>query len=254
MNKLTLHGATRRLRVDWPLLWAVAIAVMGILQFAIAIPLAMEEYPGGTITDRNSIGYSWSENWISDLGRESALNGQPNGLSSRIFRFSMVTLGSSLLVFFILSHRANCETTLTTFIASTSGIVTAIGLIGIGMTPMDKYLGMHEFMNFHWFTPLIGLIGAFSYQAIRSGWITAVVFTVASLILFVAMIYCSLASLASAMTAQKVFVITALLWLVLLIARVGFAVFYVEVESCLNDQLVKEHASDYLRRLNRENL
>ena len=66
----------------------------------ILIIIATTVYPGGSIQDKNSIGFQWSKNFISNLFVAKALNGSEN--SSRIWAIiGMVFQSVGYGVFFI---------------------------------------------------------------------------------------------------------------------------------------------------------
>lgn len=65
--------------------WAIAIALALFV-------LAMLRYPGGTARDPFSRGYSFFENFGSDLGRTVALNGQSNRASQLVSAVGSVLL------------------------------------------------------------------------------------------------------------------------------------------------------------------
>lgn len=49
-----------------------------ILISAVFILIASQLYPGGSLLDKNSVGFKWSKNFISNLFAEKALNGMDN--------------------------------------------------------------------------------------------------------------------------------------------------------------------------------
>ena len=49
--------------------------------FVIFQGLGMLSYPGGTIHDQSTVGYSFTSNFFSDMGAYEARNGDPNYLS-----------------------------------------------------------------------------------------------------------------------------------------------------------------------------
>ena len=50
--------------------------------------MGMFLYPGGTMYNFASEGYTFSENFFSDMGAYAARNGEPNYLSMILFSFS----------------------------------------------------------------------------------------------------------------------------------------------------------------------
>jgi len=62
--------------------------------------IAISVYPGGSMFDKNSVGFEWSTNFISNLFATKALNGAEN--PSRIWAYTgMIILPISYAIFFI---------------------------------------------------------------------------------------------------------------------------------------------------------
>jgi hypothetical protein len=62
--------------------------------------IAISIYPGGSMFDKNSVGFDWTKNFISNLFATKALNGSEN--SSRIWAcLGMIILPFSYAIFFI---------------------------------------------------------------------------------------------------------------------------------------------------------
>jgi len=72
----------------------------GILISLLLLFIATTRYPGGSLFDRNSIGFDWSKNFISNLFGAKAVNGQDN--PARIWADAgMMILSLSFSLFFI---------------------------------------------------------------------------------------------------------------------------------------------------------
>jgi hypothetical protein len=72
----------------------------GVLISLILMIIAISIYPGGSMFDRNSVGFNWTKNFISNLFEAKALNGAEN--PSRIWAYlGMILLPFSYAVFFI---------------------------------------------------------------------------------------------------------------------------------------------------------
>src|ERR1700733_10003229 len=71
-----------------------------ILISVIFIVVATFLYPGGSMFDKNSIGFDWTKNFISNLFGRKALNGAEN--PARIWAYlGMIFLPLSYAIFFI---------------------------------------------------------------------------------------------------------------------------------------------------------
>ena len=74
--------------------------LIGVVISLILMLIAISIYPGGSMFDKNSIGFSWSKNFISNLFQNQALDGADN--PSRIWAYlGMLLLPFSYAIFFI---------------------------------------------------------------------------------------------------------------------------------------------------------
>lgn len=74
--------------------------LIGVVFSLILMIVAISIYPGGSMFDKNSIGFDWTKNFISNLFSTKALNGAEN--SSRIWAYSgMILLPCSYAIFFM---------------------------------------------------------------------------------------------------------------------------------------------------------
>jgi len=74
--------------------------LIGIILSLVLLYLATQHYPGGSQADKNSVGYSWLNNYLSNLFSPKAVNGAEN--TARIWAdFGMLFFCSSILIFFI---------------------------------------------------------------------------------------------------------------------------------------------------------
>jgi hypothetical protein len=114
--------------------------ILGCIIYVVLIFLAMLFYPGGTPTNPDTQGYSFWENWLSDLGLIKSHSGENNIVSMIFFTIALTIWGLSLIPFFLalrtLFTEKQIEKILST-IGSFLGIIAAIGLIGIAYTPAD---------------------------------------------------------------------------------------------------------------------
>ena len=125
--------------------WAARLGIFGALQFFVLSAIAMWHYPGGTIHDRASAGYSFLYNYFSDLGRLQSWNGQSNALSNFYFVNSLTLAGAGLTVFFIalpFVFRSE-ESKRFALAAALTGIAAALCYIGIAHAPLDVNYWRH---------------------------------------------------------------------------------------------------------------
>ena len=67
----------------------VSIPRIATVLFILLQLIGMQTYPGGTIHDMSTTGYSFTNNFFSDMGTYVARNGEPNYLSMIIFSLSL---------------------------------------------------------------------------------------------------------------------------------------------------------------------
>ena len=133
-----------------------------ILQF-----LGMLVYPGGTIHDIETSGYSFTSNFFSDMGAYAARNGEPNYLSMILFSLSLTLVGVTFAFYYFVLPKIMGKNKIN-YILSWAGTFFAfcgsICLIGTGLTPTDLVFDAHVFFAnniFHSF-----LITAFCYSIV----------------------------------------------------------------------------------------
>ena len=125
------------------LLPRIVLVIFVLLQI-----LGMMLYPGGTIHNSNTLGYSFTENFFSDMGAYAARNSEPNYLSMILFSFSLTIVGITFFFYYLVLPQIFGNNKLNYFLTSI-GTLFAFGgsfcLIGTGMTPSDLVLSSHVF-------------------------------------------------------------------------------------------------------------
>ena len=120
--------------------------IVGFVFYALFNLLAMVFFPGGTSMDKDRIGYSFFENFFSDLGMSRTYSGELNALSQLLFASALVLVGILLIIFFLMFATYFNESKLvknSSRIGSTAGILAGMACIGIAATPWDRYLNLH---------------------------------------------------------------------------------------------------------------
>ena len=120
--------------------------IAGFVIYALCNILAMVTYPGGTTIDSDRTGYSFFENFFSDLGMTRTYSGEANPLSRSLFAAGLIVVGTALIPFFLLMVSYFNGTKLernSSRIGSAAGILAGIACIGIAATPWDLYLNLH---------------------------------------------------------------------------------------------------------------
>ncbi len=126
----------------------ITLPLASIVLYIFLLAAAMVSYNGGNTIDHHGIGYSFSLNFLSDLGRVSGYGGQNNTLSFYSFNLSLAILGIAFLTYFLFLpslHNSNPRSFLFSRIGSFFGCFSSICFAGVGMTPADSLLDMHIF-------------------------------------------------------------------------------------------------------------
>ena len=119
---------------------------IGLAAAVVLTAAAMFLYPGGTLFDRTSRGYSFFENSFSDLGSTVAWNGQSNPGSSIEFAAAIVFVLAGG-VCFLEVVRVYSSASKPRWLARAGGIgalVAGLGLVGTVLAPEDRLPELHS--------------------------------------------------------------------------------------------------------------
>ena len=126
----------------------VSIPRIATVLFILLQLIGMQTYPGGTIHDMSTTGYSFTNNFFSDMGTYVARNGEPNYLSMIIFSLSLTIVGITFSFYYLTLPNVLGKDRIN-YMLSMIGTLFAIGgsacLVGTGMTPSDIVHGPHVF-------------------------------------------------------------------------------------------------------------
>ncbi len=115
--------------------------------FVVLTAIAMLLYPGGTVTNKTSAGYSFFENFFSDLGRTASPAGQPNTIAMILFIISMTVAGAALAAFFIAFTQFFVRSTsgrVISWLAALFGAASGICFVALGWVPGDVNQTLHS--------------------------------------------------------------------------------------------------------------
>ena len=134
-------------------LWLITAPQIAIIIFIIFNIIAMLTYPGGILHDHSTIGYSFFNNFLSDLGRYISWNESHNFFSQLFFNSSMIMAGFIFSFYFWnLRYVFNLHSGVLywfSIIGTFAGVFGGISMAGVGLTPSDLYFSAHlEFA--HW--------------------------------------------------------------------------------------------------------
>lgn len=123
---------------------AYDIGIASLTFFALGTVFAMLIYPGGTNINPDTIGYAFSENFFSDLGRYKTFANEPKLMSMALFSSSLIFASIGLILYFLnaplifgRTHKKLVK------LGSGLGIVSSLCFAGVALTPWDLYGDMH---------------------------------------------------------------------------------------------------------------
>lgn len=122
--------------------WIVVLCV----QFVVLTAVAMWFYPGGSIADPTSRGYSFFTNFFSELGLTRSHSGGPNTISFILFFVALTLAGAGLVLFSVAFRPFFTHSTagqVLSAIGSLFGIVSGICFVGVAWAPADVQLALH---------------------------------------------------------------------------------------------------------------
>ena len=126
----------------------IILPIVSILVFISLVTLAMMTYNGGNAIDNFSNGYSFSLNYLSDLGRNIGYSGVNNTLPFYSFNLSLIIIGISFLIYFLFLpslHNKSSMSFLLSRIGGVFGCFASICFAGVGLTPSDLFFDLHVF-------------------------------------------------------------------------------------------------------------
>ena len=115
-------------------------SLIGSTQFVLLTFVAMLLYPGGTLAEETTRGYTFTANFFSDLGLTIAHNREPNTLSAILFFIALTVAGLGLCVYFVATpkffKRSPAQRALS-LLGSFFGILSGLSYVGIAFTPAN---------------------------------------------------------------------------------------------------------------------
>ena len=125
--------------------WLIKLPRLILGIFVVLNIIAMLSYPGGTFLDDTTTGYSFTRNFLSDLGRTLSYAGEVNFLSSQLFNMTLILSGVVFANFYLHVRKVFAEDNQRTLslIGSFFGVLGGLSLAGVGLTPADLYLDLH---------------------------------------------------------------------------------------------------------------
>tara|TARA_B100001109_G_scaffold222488_1_gene194420 strand:- start:719 stop:1393 length:675 start_codon:yes stop_codon:yes gene_type:complete len=137
--------------------WTVLVIRFVTIFFVIAVIIASYFYPGGNIHDTSQLGYSFTHNFLSDLGGLESHSGEDNIISFIFFNLSMLFfffIGISFLFVPIL-FKENKANFILAIIGSLCFFIGSMFFAGVGFTPYDVFFDLHVFFALNSFKLMI---------------------------------------------------------------------------------------------------
>jgi hypothetical protein len=134
------HSCARR-----SLCSASAAVHAAVVAFAALILLAMRAYPGGTAWDSTTRGHDFWLNYLCDLARGVALDGEPNPLGSALARSAMIILALGFVPFFLSLPSLFPSRARLGLVIRVLGCASALGSLAVGLLPNDRFGDLHVY-------------------------------------------------------------------------------------------------------------
>lgn len=132
--------------VPWQARVFAGVAVCCLL-FVVLTGAAMLAYPGGTYTDPASPGFSFFNNFLSDLARTRNRLGQPQGASRGLFTLALLLVSLAMAGFFS-AYRGLARNTGSArqlaLLGSALGLAAGACFAGVAVVPADLDLPLHD--------------------------------------------------------------------------------------------------------------
>jgi hypothetical membrane protein len=119
------------------------IGLFGVLQYLVVTSVLMYFYPGGQFFDHQTIGYHFTENFLSDLGRTYNFGPHPNP-TAVWYRMTLSVAGLATISFsagMFFSFRMAQQ--LLSMSVLVTGLLAGIGYMGIANNPVNEAYFTH---------------------------------------------------------------------------------------------------------------
>ena len=113
---------------------------------ALLTGIAMLLYPGGTLRDPSTSGYSFFQNSLSDLGSTVAWGGQENSRGAWFFLCGCAILAIAGIACFVTLVHVYSSSPPTRWVARTAGVAglfSCAALLGVALMPGDRHPALH---------------------------------------------------------------------------------------------------------------
>jgi hypothetical protein len=152
------------------------LIVLATVQFVVLTLLGMLVYPGGAKFDHSTRHYSFFGNFFSDLGASVTHSGLDNSVSRALFVLALGGVGAGLVAFapgwrFVAARRG--RGTAAGWFAQACGLGSAVCFVGIGLTPWNLHLALHNSLVRLAFSLLLGFVAGLTWVQRANRWAPA---------------------------------------------------------------------------------
>ena len=119
-----------------------------ILLFVLLVFVGAFSYEGGNRLDHDSVGYSFSNNYLSDLGRLRTVSGVANTIPYYCFNSGLIILSAVFSFYFLFLpslYDDNQRVQNLSRLGSICGLLASICFAGVAYTPADLFFTAHKF-------------------------------------------------------------------------------------------------------------
>jgi hypothetical protein len=144
--------------------------MVACIQFVVLTTIAMVVYPDGSRADPTGRGYSFFNNFFSELGLAVTRNGTPNTPSMVLFITALTVAGLGLVMFFVAALQffwGKRALRVLSILGSVFGVISGLCYVGVAWTPADLAAGPH---------------GQFTLWAFQAYLVAAVFYAIATLL------------------------------------------------------------------------
>lgn len=201
--------------------------------FTVLMGAAMALYPGGTWEDLAAPGHSHLRNYLCDLERPVALNGQDNALGAACATWGLLAFSLALAPFFLLKARVFPDKRRLGTVVALAGVLASLGGVGVVLLPSYRVGSLvHGVAVLLAAGPgltaaLCATLGTFttteSVRALRACAALTLLLTAASVAVFARQLALGVTTTTGLPVLEKLALLGALAWMVLTVARVAGA-------------------------------
>tara|TARA_B100000678_G_scaffold246080_1_gene218743 strand:- start:359 stop:1075 length:717 start_codon:yes stop_codon:yes gene_type:complete len=124
------------------------LPLIAIITFVLLVVTGALAYEGGNRLDHHSVGYSFSNNYLSDLGRLKTVSGVPNTVPYYCFNGALIILSAVFSFYFLYLpslYDDDQRVQNISRLGSVCGFLASICCAGVALAPADLFFSTHVF-------------------------------------------------------------------------------------------------------------